>query len=93
MNNMLMLVRREFWEHRSLWIAPLVWVGLIMIMFDVGHASSPATATTHHDRPLRDHRADSGFNEERAELAERMTAPDERKETVYAIAQSCVRAR
>ena len=31
MNNMLMLVRREFWEHRSLWIAPLVWVGLIVI--------------------------------------------------------------
>ena len=23
--NLLMLVRREFWEHRSLWIAPLVW--------------------------------------------------------------------
>ena len=32
MNTMLMLVRREFWEHRSLWIAPLVWAGLIVLM-------------------------------------------------------------
>jgi ABC-2 type transport system permease protein len=33
MNTMLMLVRREFWEHRSLWIAPLVWVGVIVVLF------------------------------------------------------------
>ena len=32
MNNMLMLVRREFWEHRSLWIAPLVWAGIIIVL-------------------------------------------------------------
>jgi ABC-2 type transport system permease protein len=29
---MLLLVRREFWEHRSLWIAPLVWAGIIVIL-------------------------------------------------------------
>jgi ABC-2 type transport system permease protein len=33
MNTMTMLVKREFWEHRSLWIAPLIWVGIITLMF------------------------------------------------------------
>jgi len=33
MNTMAMLVRREFWEHRSLWIAPLIWVGVIVVLF------------------------------------------------------------
>src|SRR5678815_2491086 len=32
MNTMLLLVRREFWEHRSLWIAPLVWAGIIVVL-------------------------------------------------------------
>jgi ABC-2 type transport system permease protein len=32
MNTMLMLVRREFWEHRSLWIAPLVWAGILVLL-------------------------------------------------------------
>jgi hypothetical protein len=26
-------VRREFWEHRSLWIAPLIWVTIITLLF------------------------------------------------------------
>jgi ABC-2 type transport system permease protein len=33
MNTWLMLIRREFWEHRSLWIAPLVWVGILTVLF------------------------------------------------------------
>lgn len=33
MNAYLMLIRREFWEHRSLWIAPLVWAGIITVLF------------------------------------------------------------
>ena len=32
MNSFPMLIRREFWEHRSLWIAPLIWVGIIVVM-------------------------------------------------------------
>jgi ABC-2 type transport system permease protein len=32
MNTMLILVKREFWEHRSLWIAPLVWAAIIIVM-------------------------------------------------------------
>lgn len=31
MNKMITLVRREFWEHRALWIAPLVIAGLILV--------------------------------------------------------------
>ena len=31
MNNMIMLIRREIWENRSLWLAPLVVGGLILI--------------------------------------------------------------
>jgi ABC-2 type transport system permease protein len=31
-----MLLRRELWEHRALWIAPLVWVGFIVLMFTWG---------------------------------------------------------
>ena len=31
MNNMIMLIRREIWENRSLWLAPLVVAGLILI--------------------------------------------------------------
>jgi ABC-2 type transport system permease protein len=33
MNTALIHIRREFWEHRSLWIAPTIWVGLITLMF------------------------------------------------------------
>lgn len=33
MNALTIHIRREFWEHRSLWIAPLVWVSIITLMF------------------------------------------------------------
>jgi ABC-2 type transport system permease protein len=33
MKSMVIHVRREFWEHRSLWIAPAVWAGIITLMF------------------------------------------------------------
>jgi ABC-2 type transport system permease protein len=36
MNNMLMLIRREIWENRSLWLAPLVVAGLILIAAALG---------------------------------------------------------
>jgi ABC-2 type transport system permease protein len=88
MNTMLMLVRREFWEHRSLWIAPLVWVGLIVIMSMWGTILS----LQHDDAIKIGHYATieeiPGLNDaERAELTEQINAPDDRKDTVYAIAQ------
>jgi ABC-2 type transport system permease protein len=33
MNSMTIHLRREFWEHRSLWIAPAIWAGIITLMF------------------------------------------------------------
>ena len=36
MNNMLWLIRREFWENRSLWIAPLVIAGVILVLTAFG---------------------------------------------------------
>jgi len=36
MNNMLWLIRREIWENRSLWIAPLVVAGVILIISAFG---------------------------------------------------------
>jgi ABC-2 type transport system permease protein len=33
MNSMTIHVRREFWEHRSLWLAPAIWAGIITLMF------------------------------------------------------------
>lgn len=38
MKNILMLVRREVWEHRSLWSAPLVVAALILIIAMFGGA-------------------------------------------------------
>jgi len=36
MNNMLWLIRREIWENRSLWIAPLVVAGVILVIAAFG---------------------------------------------------------
>ena len=36
MNNMIMLIRREVWEHRSLWIAPLALAGVILVITAFG---------------------------------------------------------
>ena len=38
MNIMPMLIRRELWEHRSLWVVPLVVAGLIVIAAMFPHA-------------------------------------------------------
>ena len=32
MNNILWLIRREVWENRSLWIAPLTIAGVILVI-------------------------------------------------------------
>jgi len=36
MNNIVMLIRREFWENRSLWIAPLVISGVLLLSAALG---------------------------------------------------------
>jgi ABC-2 type transport system permease protein len=48
MNAMTVHVRREFWEHRSLWIAPAIWVGIITLLF-AWLIFVVAPAEMHHD--------------------------------------------
>ncbi len=88
MNTMLMLVRREFWEHRSLWIAPLVWVGLIIVMSMWGTVLSmqfeDAITIGHH--ATIDEIPDLG-ERERAELSKAIALPADQKATGFAIMQ------
>ena len=79
-----MLLRREFWEHRSLWIAPLVWVGLIVIFFTWGFVQ--ATGNEHAHAIVQAHSIDDmGLSaKDREEMQQAMQIPDERKEIVLA---------
>jgi ABC-2 type transport system permease protein len=49
---MLTLIRREYWEHRSLWIAPLVAAAVVLLGALIGGVNSgeyvPATAADRH---------------------------------------------
>lgn len=85
MNTFVMLLRRELWEHRSLWIAPLVWVGVIVVMFtwgtiqmtrdnDIGEFAS--AATVEELRNLSDAK--------REHIEEAMSLDRDRAQTVYA---------
>jgi ABC-2 type transport system permease protein len=40
---LLMLVRREFWEHRALWIAPLVTAGLLALSVIFAHVRTSSS--------------------------------------------------
>jgi ABC-2 type transport system permease protein len=50
--SMLMLIRREFWEHRALWIAPLVVAACVLLGALLGGVNSgemvPATVADRH---------------------------------------------
>jgi len=52
MNTMVMLVKREFWEHRSLWIAPLVWVGVIILLSSWGFYVASNHIGAHDSAPV-----------------------------------------
>ncbi len=88
MNTMLMLVRREFWEHRSLWIAPLVWVGLIIVMSMWGTVLSmqidDVVLFGQHDTVEEI----PGLNtEEREHLSNFIALPDDQKASMVAFMQ------
>ena len=86
MNTLLMLVRREFWEHRSLWIAPLVMVGVILVMStwgtlvttDIGHGMHIGSVSSLEELPELGERG-------RSELTRFMAMPQERKDTFAAL--------
>jgi ABC-2 type transport system permease protein len=60
MNKLVMLIRREFWENRSLWIAPLIVAGVVLL--------ASATGGVHMQ-------GDGPFKEELAGLDQVMAEP------------------
>jgi ABC-2 type transport system permease protein len=76
MNSMTIHVRREFWEHRSLWIAPAIWAGIISLGFAwIIFAVLPR---------LADH---GGIMAPDAQMMSQMSAAD-RKEVEVAVAEA-----
>lgn len=79
-----MLIRREFWEHKSLWIAPLVWVGLITLFFTWGVIQGP----DHHARMMMDAQSMDQMDlndHDRRQMQEAIKLPNESKETIFAV--------
>ena len=87
MNNMLWLIRREVWENRSLWIAPLVVAGVILIIAAFGgiHVGDGSDVSLGWD-------SDSGpdiSEQDRENIRSAMaTAPLDKKQIIYAITLS-----
>ena len=79
-----MLIRREFWEHKSLWIAPLVWVGLILLFSTWGviqthgnpHIDAVVNAASVDQTNLSAH--------DRAELQNAIKLPEDKKQSLIA---------
>jgi ABC-2 type transport system permease protein len=84
MNNMLWLVRREVWENRSLWIAPLVIAGVILVTAAFG-----GIHVGNGDEFSMGWNSDSGIDlseEDRQNIRSAIaTAPLDKKQMVYAI--------
>ena len=90
MNTMVILVKREFWEHRSLWIAPLVWVGILLVLFSWGVIQGGRQVDVHMnigDLPAieqgldKDDAAEHVTQRERA-MRNAAALPETRKQTV-----------
>ena len=79
MNNILMLMRREAWEHRSLWIAPLTLAGVILIvaLFGGVHVSD--------NDPFWFGHSDEGLTaEQRRHAIEQMSPPEPIRKAIIA---------
>ena len=62
MNNMIWLIRREVWENRSLWIAPLVVAGIILVIAAFGgvHVGNGNDVSLGWDSGSGAHMSDAG---------------------------------
>jgi ABC-2 type transport system permease protein len=86
MNNMIWLIRREIWENRSLWIAPLVVAGVILIIaafggIHVGDGDNFSFGSRSGGVEMSDH--------DRANIRSALaTAPLDKKQIIYAITLS-----
>ena len=81
-----MLIRREFWEHRSLWVAPLVWAGVIVFLF--GWGMIQATGNEHINGMTHAQNVDEiqGMSEhDREEMRSAIKLPEDRKQTAFAL--------
>ena len=87
MNTFPIQIRREFWEHRSLWIAPLVWVAVITLLFTYTVVAVIPDRAGHTMTMQLGSQADLSqlSAEDRQKVEEAMKVPDERKQTFYAI--------
>jgi len=85
MNTMFpMLVRREFWEHKSLLIAPLVWMGLIVFLFTWAVIQGPGGD---HVKVIVDAQSvdQMGLNDhDREQMQNAIKLPEERKQSIFA---------
>lgn len=85
MNTISMLIRREFWEHRSLWIAPLVWVGIILVMVLWGVFVSMRQHDGHGVLDAETIAAIPDMSaEDRAKMERALEMPEDRKQTAFA---------
>jgi ABC-2 type transport system permease protein len=84
-NTMLMLVRREFWENRSLWIVPLAIAALLLTVaiFGTGHTSGGIHFTVGADDAAAE--IQSMKEKEHAVLQALTSMPDEKKRSLYAV--------
>jgi ABC-2 type transport system permease protein len=88
MNNMIWLIRREVWENRSLWIAPLVVAGVILVisMFGGVHVGNGgADVSLGWDSDSGPHISEQDRDNIRSAMA---TAPLSKKQMIYAITLS-----
>ena len=80
-----MQLRREFWEHRSLWIAPLVWVSILLVMSAWVIFVVIPQHGEHELLSAADPQALAQLSEhDRREIEKAMAYPAERKESVVA---------
>jgi ABC-2 type transport system permease protein len=86
-NNMIWLIRREVWENRSLWIAPLVVAGIILVIAAFGgvHVSNGNDVSLGWDSGSGAHMSDQDRENIRSAMA---TAPLSKKQIIYAITLS-----
>jgi ABC-2 type transport system permease protein len=92
-NTFPMLLRREAWEHRSLWIAPLVWVGVIVLLSTVG------TFQMTRDNDIAEFASATSVEEiqgmseaKREHIREALSLEKDRGQTVYAFSYLAIGA-
>jgi ABC-2 type transport system permease protein len=79
-----MLLRREFWEHKSLWIAPLVWIGLIVIFAVWGAIHAPSVGGPGAEISLHAGDQVEMNPHEREQLQNAIKLPEDKKQTFFA---------